>query len=366
MKRTVCIVLALIMALALCFALASCGEKKEGVDYLVLVNKENKLPDDWEQKLEIKIVKNSFGDDVEVEKEACTAYMKLKEALAAENVYIDLDSARRSVAEQQKIWGDFTRKYGEDYTKRYVAAPGYSEHHTGLALDLYLNIDGNDVYENEDMVEYPEIWDKIHEKLAEYGFVLRYLEGKESVTGYGYEPWHIRYVGDAKTAKEITDKGITLEEYLNKLPVTDVTPPADEEEEQETEETEETEETDDGQNPVMNFIGPYESGRARATVEADGMKDAKITIEWSNSAFDLRKWEIKGEFDLDTLTVNYEDAVVTDVAYNSDGEIESEETVSENDAGSVAFNGETLSFIWNDGLVEQEDMEFVWAFSTES
>ena len=173
-------------------------------------------------------IKNSLGDDVEVEEKAYDAYLELKDDLEKENVYVDLDSSRRSVAEQQKIWDDFTVKYGEDYTKRYVAVPGYSEHHTGLALDLYLNIDGVDVYENEDMVEYPEIWAKIHEKLAEHGFILRYLEGKESITGYGYEPWHIRYVGSADTAREIKEKGITLEEYLGRLPETDVAPPEDE------------------------------------------------------------------------------------------------------------------------------------------
>ena len=105
--------------------------------------------------------------------------------------------------------------------------PGYSEHHTGLALDLYLVIDGKDVYLNEDMVEYPEIWAKIHEKLGKYGFILRYLEGKEAITGYSYEPWHIRYVNDAKIASEIMEKGITLEEYLDRLPQTDVAPPKD-------------------------------------------------------------------------------------------------------------------------------------------
>lgn len=224
MKKTLSIILALVFL----SALIACGNQKTGVDYLVLVNKENKLPDDWETKLETVTVKNSLGDDVEVEKAAYDAYLGLKEALLKEDVRVDLDSARRSVAEQQRIWDDFTKEYGEDYTKRYVAVPGYSEHHTGLALDLYLNIDGEDVYLNEDMVEYPEIWEKIHEKLAEYGFILRYLEGKESITGYGYEPWHIRFVGSAEIAKEITDKGITLEEHLDRLPVGDVTPPKDE------------------------------------------------------------------------------------------------------------------------------------------
>ena len=199
---------------------------REGyIDYLALVNKENKLPDDWEDKLETVTIKNSLGDDVEVEKRAYEAYSKLRDDLASEGIFVELDSARRSVAAQQQIWDDFTVKYGEDYTKRYVAVPGYSEHHTGLALDLYLVIDGVDVYEHEDMVEYPEIWAKIHEKLADHGFILRYLEGKESITGYGYEPWHIRYVRSPELAKLITVQGVTLEEYLGKLPVTDVTPP---------------------------------------------------------------------------------------------------------------------------------------------
>ena len=224
MKRIVCIILT-VVTLA---ALAACGARNKSIDYLVLVNKENKLPDDWEEKLETVTVKNSLGDDVEVEKEAYGAYLKLKDALAAEDVRVDLDSARRSVAEQQRIWDDFMEKYGETYTKRTVAVPGYSEHHTGLALDLYLNIDGEDVYYNEDMVEYPEVWEKIHAKLAEYGFILRYLEGKEAITGYGYEPWHIRYVGSAEIAKEIADRGVTFEEYLGRLPEGDVAPPKDE------------------------------------------------------------------------------------------------------------------------------------------
>ncbi|MBQ1805909.1 MAG: M15 family metallopeptidase, partial [Oscillospiraceae bacterium] len=95
-----------------------------------------------------------------------------------------------------------TVKYGTDYVKAYVAVPGYSEHHTGLAIDLYL--------------ESPDVWAKIHAKLADCGFILRYPQGKEAVTGYAYEPWHIRYVG-VETAREITARGLALEEYLLSL-----------------------------------------------------------------------------------------------------------------------------------------------------
>ena len=173
----------------------------DGIDYMALVNKTHALPDTWEDKLETVHMTNSVGDDVEVEKKAYDAYLKLKEALEAEYIHVDLDSARRSVEAQQRIMDDFTEKYGADYAAKTVAKPGYSEHHTGLALDLYLIIDGKDVVLNEEMIQYPEIWAKIHEKLADYGFILRYLDGEEHITGYGYEPWHIRYIDNVDIAK---------------------------------------------------------------------------------------------------------------------------------------------------------------------
>ena len=194
----------------------------DSIDYMALVNKTHPLPNDWEDKLETVHFTNSVDDDVEVEKKAYEAYLKLKAELETEDVYVDLDSARRSVAEQQRIMNDFTEKYGKDYALKTVATPGYSEHHTGLALDLYLIIDGKDIVENEEMIQYPEIWSKIHAKLADYGFILRYPEGKEHITGYGYEPWHIRYLDNADIAKEITSKGITLEGYLGTASEADI------------------------------------------------------------------------------------------------------------------------------------------------
>lgn len=198
------------------------AETAEGINYLALVNKLNPLPDGWEDELETVHMTNSIGDDVEVEKKAYDAYLKLKEDLEKEEIFVDLDSARRSVAEQQRIMDDFTQKYGADYALKTVATPGYSEHHTGLALDLYLIIDGKDVVENEDLIQYPEIWETIHSKLADYGFILRYLDGKEHITGYGYEPWHIRYLDDVGIAKEIMDSGVTLEGWLGAVNETNV------------------------------------------------------------------------------------------------------------------------------------------------
>ncbi len=222
----------LLLALAVIMAMTGCGKTGDApeeqsidqssdqaaesvIDYMVLVNKENPLPDGWEEALDLTTITNSVGDEVQVESTAYEAYLQLKDALEKEGIHTELDSAYRSIEAQQKIVDDFTEKYGEDYVKEYVAVPGYSEHHSGLALDLYLIVDDKTVYENEDLVLYPEIWAKIHEKLPEYGFILRFPEGKEDITGYSYEPWHIRYIGSPETAKEITEKGITFEEYLN-------------------------------------------------------------------------------------------------------------------------------------------------------
>ncbi len=197
-------------------------QTESGIDYMVLVNKRNPLPEGWEDKLETKHFTNSVEDEVYVETRAYDAYLKLKKELEEEGVYVDLDNALRTTDQQQEIWDSFTEKYGLDYTKKTVGVPGYSEHHTGLALDLYLIVDGTEVIYNEDLIQYPEIWAQIHEKLAKYGFILRYPEGKEQITGVGYEPWHIRYIGDPDIAKEIMEKGITLEEYLGAANSVDV------------------------------------------------------------------------------------------------------------------------------------------------
>ena len=221
---------ALILSIIMVCTLAACsnqqgqsgGDNKSGLDYMVLVNKQNPLPDGWEDTIETVTFENTAGWEVEVEKKSYDAYLELKKELEKEDIYVDLDSARRSIAEQQRIMDDFIKKYGEDYAKKTVAQPGYSEHHTGLALDLYLIIDGKDVVENEDMIVYTDIWAKIHDKLAKHGFILRYLKDKEHITGYGYEPWHIRYIDDPDKAKEIMSKGMTLEGYLGAVNETDV------------------------------------------------------------------------------------------------------------------------------------------------
>ncbi len=192
-------------------------DEQAAYDYLVLVNKTHKLPDDWESKVVLKEATNRYGETYKVEEKALEQFLKLQKECADEGIYIELDSTTRSVAEQQKLWDDWTIEKGEEYVKKYVAVPGYSEHHTGLAIDICLVVDGKRVDDNDDMIAQREIFAKIHEKLAKYGFILRFLEGKEAETGYAYEPWHFRYINDPVLAQEIMDKGISFEEYKGAL-----------------------------------------------------------------------------------------------------------------------------------------------------
>ena len=184
--------------------------------YLVLVNKKSKIRDDWEENIQLVRTKNVWSEDIKIEKETYKQYISLEKALKEDGINIKLDSAYRSVQSQQELWDEWvnTPEKGLAYAKKFMAAPGYSEHHTGLAIDICLEKDGELVYDNDKMFADIETFLKIHAKLADYGFILRYLKGKEDTTGYTYEPWHIRYVGSKKIAKEIMENNLTLEEYL--------------------------------------------------------------------------------------------------------------------------------------------------------
>lgn len=195
-------------------AQAEPAETKEGADYLIVVSKASPMKPGFTDGLEFVTVDTVYDDEkTEVEKNAYEAYLELRSALMARGIEIGIDSSYRSVAEQERIMRDFTEKYGEEYARNTVAVPGTSEHHTGLAIDIVPKVGGEWKWENEDMMKLPKLFAEIHEELPRHGFILRYPKGKEDVTGYSYEPWHIRYVADKEIAREISGRGITLEEY---------------------------------------------------------------------------------------------------------------------------------------------------------
>ena len=118
---------------------------------------------------------------------------------------------------------------------------------------------------------------------------------------------------------------------------------------------------EDGQNPVMNFIGEYAAGRAHARVEAEGAENARITIEWGSSAWELTRWVMSGKLDTETLTVDYTDCVKSNVTYGDGGALVSAVTEYENGTGKIVF-AEDGTFTWKGDQSEQEDLVFAWSF----
>lgn len=130
--------------------------------------------------------------------------MKLIKAMQEAGFPIsDHYSGFRSYENQVKLYQDYVTKDGKAEADRYSARPGYSEHQTGLAFDI--------IGTNGDLVTEPKAAQWLLNHAADYGFVVRYLKGKEKETGYMAEEWHLRYVG--KEAKEIAASGLSLEEY---------------------------------------------------------------------------------------------------------------------------------------------------------
>ena len=183
------------------------------MNYLILINKSNLIEDDYFNDLKLVNCKDVLGDDIKVEELTYNAYLKLKTYLELKNIFVELDSAYRSIENQQEIIDDYTIKYGADYVKKYVAPIRTSEHHTGLAVDLALIVNGKKCIDPEDLFDNEDVFLEIHKYLSQFGFILRYPKGKEEITGYNYEPWHIRYVGK-DVAEVICKNNLTFEEYV--------------------------------------------------------------------------------------------------------------------------------------------------------
>ena len=184
--------------------------------YLTLVNKENKIKKNYLKN--IKFIETKLVDNTpcQLEEETYQNYLSLKKELSKNKIEIALASTYRTIEDQQIIWDEYKKKYGIEYVKKYVATPGTSEHHTGLAIDLSLKINGKYVWDNDELFAQEKIFKQIHKHLSKHGFILRYPKNKENVTDYSYEPWHIRYVG-VKTSKLLKKKHQVLEQYKKKL-----------------------------------------------------------------------------------------------------------------------------------------------------
>lgn len=136
--------------------------------------------------------------------EVAAAFEEMRADAAADGMNLYIGSSYRDYAYQVEIYNNYADLYGWEQADTFSARPGYSEHQSGFVIDCNTIDDA--------FGETPEAaW--LAEHCEQYGFIVRYPEGKEDITGYKYEPWHIRYVG-SDVAQEIKALGVCLEEYL--------------------------------------------------------------------------------------------------------------------------------------------------------
>lgn len=180
---------------------------------LVLVNKLYTVSKDY-YPTDMVAVDGSLSTNqgLYFKREAYEAYLKMLSTAQSEGLNFMICSTYRSYALQTSLYNSSLAQNGEAFTNTRSAYPGRSEHHTGWAVDITSKSMGYGLSQN--FIDYPEgLW--INNHCSEYGFIIRYPSGKTNITGYDYEPWHLRYVG-IEAASEITSRGITLEEYLGK------------------------------------------------------------------------------------------------------------------------------------------------------
>ena len=148
--------------------------------------------------------------DVLLERRAVTLLSKLMEEINGWG-QISAVSGWRSMQEQENIYAQSLKENGSEFTQKYVALPGHSEHQTGLAIDLALTSDNIDFIRPD--FPYTGICQTFRELSSQYGFIERYPQKKESITGIAHEPWHFRYIG-VPHAEIMKKNDLCMEEYI--------------------------------------------------------------------------------------------------------------------------------------------------------
>ena len=240
MNRKIVSFLLLLSMLMAAFAFVGCEEEEIIPDrkddtYLKLVNKQNPAGEDF-VPLNLVPVDTDYttgGKQIELEGNVAKAVISMIDAMREDGIdNVTVTSAYRTYQYQEKLFNGYIAQEKEanpslsdeearEAVLTYSAAPGTSEHQTGLCVDLFtdemegLYNFGSETSKNPYDKGFAETaaftW--LCEHAHEYGFILRFPEDKTDITGYSYESWHYRYVG-IEHAKKIHEQGITLEEYL--------------------------------------------------------------------------------------------------------------------------------------------------------
>ena len=227
----------LLLLLAVCLALNTCGfaqtagqavlpesayvtyvpdadevQSKEDLPWnLVLVNAENAVPDDWEW------VMMELSNGRKIDRRMYPSLQQMFDDCRAAGLKIMVNSGYRDYDEQASILADRYNRYksqgmstedAQAEALKWAAYPGYSEHHTGIAVDIKSS--------NTEVCSNDRTWAWLKANCAKYGFIWRYPGEKTEITGIADEPWHFRYVG-VEAATYIMENGLCLEEYLYQM-----------------------------------------------------------------------------------------------------------------------------------------------------
>lgn len=176
--------------------------------YGILANKYYSLGEDYEPEDLVNVdIKYYYGEPKKIRSEAYDAFIEMWNAAYEDGIYLILISGYRSAAHQKEVYDAYQADKGTKYADSIAARTGYSEHQTGLALDIYSK-------ECTSQAKFHE--SKSYEWLInnsyKFGFILRYPKDKQNITGYNYESWHYRYLGK-DLAKKVYDSGLTFDEY---------------------------------------------------------------------------------------------------------------------------------------------------------
>lgn len=136
------------------------------------------------------------------------AYLDMYNAAKNDGITLMINSSYRTYTEQETVYKNYETKYGSEYADEIAARPGHSEHQTGLALDIFCTTNSNTKTFKDS-----EAYQWLLNNSYKYGFILRYPEGKENITGFTFESWHYRYVG-TEIATYIHENDITFDEYF--------------------------------------------------------------------------------------------------------------------------------------------------------
>lgn len=174
--------------------------------YAILVNKYYSLPENYAPD-DITEMSNQYAyPNNSIKAEVYEAFKEMSKKAKESNITLIVNSSYRPYEDQKEIYDDYADNNGKEYADKYAARPSFSEHQTGLALDIFTPGAGMKNFENTDAFKW------LADNSYKYGFILRYPKDKEDITKYAYESWHYRYLGK-DLATKVYKSGLTFDEY---------------------------------------------------------------------------------------------------------------------------------------------------------